>query len=64
LRPFTALMLLGTRRRIRAGLVEGLDKFAADWNARLPELLDKNRDELRELISTEVSDLQGRPSVC
>jgi hypothetical protein len=59
LRPFTALMLLGTRSRIRGGLVEGLDKFATDWNARLPELLDMNRDVLRELISTEVSDLQG-----
>ncbi|WP_447006809.1 hypothetical protein ACRAKI_10220 [Saccharothrix isguenensis] len=56
LRPFTALMLLGTRSRIRAEFAEGLDQFAADWNAQLPELLRKDRDELRELIRAEVSE--------
>lgn len=44
---------------MRTGLAECLDRFAADWNARLPELLEEDRAELRALIDTEVSDLQG-----
>jgi hypothetical protein len=54
LRPLTTLVLWCARRRIRTGFAERLDRFAARWNATLPELIAATPGELRELIVAEL----------
>jgi hypothetical protein len=55
LRPLTALILFCAGRRIRTGFAESLDQFATRWNTALPELIAKTPDELRELITAELT---------
>jgi hypothetical protein len=55
LRPVGAVAFLFARGRFKGHFVKAVTEFAQLWNKEVPRLRTMNQDELRELITTELT---------
>jgi hypothetical protein len=55
LRPLGSAAFLFLRRKAKQTMADTLDEFARRWNEELPALLARDHDDLRALITSELS---------